>query len=94
MAEDVFGGMDARRRAPRLARRRAPRGARTCSSREPSEFAGRAVGPHLGLPTAIVAITQYAVERHLEAHVDAALRRLRDEYGFAAPTAPARRASR
>jgi UDP:flavonoid glycosyltransferase YjiC (YdhE family) len=55
---------------------------------EPSEFAGRAVGPHLGLPTVIVAITQFAVERHMEVHVDAALRRLRREHGLAAKRTP------
>ena len=83
MAGDVFGGMDARAALPGLLDACATWRPDVLVS-EPSEFAGRAVGPHLGLPTAIVAITQYAVERHLEAHVDAALRRLRREHGLAA----------
>ena len=81
MAEDVFGGMDADAALPGvLAACRQWRPDVVVS--EPSEFAGRVAGPHLGLPTVLVGITQYALEHHLRPHTDNSLRRLRREHGL------------
>ena len=81
MVSEVFGGMDARAALPAVLD--------ACSSwrpdvvlSEPTGFAGRVAGAHLGLPLVTVGITQFAVEHEMRAEMDAAARRLRRDHGL------------
>ncbi len=84
MLTEVFGGIDASAAIPGLLEACATWRPDVMIS-EPSEFAGRAVGGHLHLPTVSVAITQFAVEHQLRALTDRALLRLRATHGLSAP---------
>lgn len=86
---EVFGGIDARAAYPGVLEACEAWGPDIVVS-EASEAAGRMAAAALRLPTAVVSITQYAIEHRMRDVMDGALRRLLEEAGLPAGAAPAR----